>query len=39
MALVRSASVSAAQLRPILGLSPAARQAIIDFIVAVTPRL
>ena len=35
-ALVRSASISPAQLRPILGLSPAARQAIIDLIVAVT---
>ena len=36
LALVRSASISPAQLRPILGLSPAARQAIIDLIVAVT---
>ena len=36
LALVRSASISTAQLRAILGLSPAARQAIIDFIVAVT---
>jgi transcriptional regulator with XRE-family HTH domain len=36
LALVRGASISAAQLRAILGLSPAARQAIIDFIVAVT---
>ena len=36
LALVRSASISAAQLRPILGLSPAARQAVIDLIVAVT---
>jgi hypothetical protein len=36
LALVRSTSISPAQLRPILGLSPAARQAIIDFIVAVT---
>ena len=36
LALVRSASISPAQLRPILELSPAARQAIIDFIVAVT---
>ena len=35
-ALVRSASISTAQLRAILGLSSAARQAIIDFIVAVT---
>ena len=36
LALVRSASISTAQLRAILGLSPAARQAIIDLIVAVT---
>jgi len=36
LTLVRSASISPAQLRPILGLSPAARQAIIDLIVAVT---
>jgi transcriptional regulator with XRE-family HTH domain len=36
LALVRSASVSAAQLRPILRLSPAARQAVIDLIVALT---
>ena len=36
LALVRSASISAAQFRVILGLSPAARQAVIDFIVAVT---
>ena len=36
LALVRSASISPAQLRPILGLSPAARRAIIDLIVAVT---
>jgi transcriptional regulator with XRE-family HTH domain len=36
LALVRSASISPAQLRPILGLSPAARHAIIDLIVAVT---
>jgi transcriptional regulator with XRE-family HTH domain len=36
LALVRSASISPAQLRPILELSPAARQAIIDLIVAVT---
>jgi transcriptional regulator with XRE-family HTH domain len=36
LALVRSAGISAAQLRPILGLSPAARQAVIDLIVAVT---
>ncbi len=36
LALVRSASISAAQFRVILGLSPAARQAIVDFIVAVT---
>lgn len=36
LTLVRSASISTAQLRAILGLSPAARQAIIDLIVAVT---
>jgi transcriptional regulator with XRE-family HTH domain len=36
LALVRSASISAAQLRPILELSPAARQAVIDLIAAVT---
>ncbi|HEY6309719.1 MAG TPA: hypothetical protein VIY52_02780 [Streptosporangiaceae bacterium] len=36
LALARSASISPAQLRPILGLSPAARQAITDLIVAVT---
>jgi transcriptional regulator with XRE-family HTH domain len=36
LALVRSASISPAQLRPILELSPAARQAVIDLIVAVT---
>ncbi len=36
LALVRSASISTTQLRAILGLSPAARQAIIDFVVAVT---
>jgi hypothetical protein len=36
LALVRSASISPAQLRPILGLSPAARQAVIDLIAAVT---
>ena len=36
LALVRSASISPAQLRPILGLSPAARQAVIDLIIAVT---
>jgi transcriptional regulator with XRE-family HTH domain len=36
LALVRSTSISPAQLRPILGLSPAARQAIIDLIVALT---
>ena len=36
LTLVRSASISAAQFRVILGLSPAARQAIVDFIVAVT---
>ena len=36
LALVRSASISATHLRAILGLRRAARQAIIDFIVAVT---
>ena len=36
LALVRSASISAAQLRPILEWSPAARQAVIDRIAAVT---
>ena len=36
LALVRSASISTAQFRAILGLSPAARKAIIDLIVAVT---
>jgi ESX-1-secreted protein regulator len=36
LALVRSASISPAQLRPILGLSPAARQAITYLIAAVT---
>ena len=36
LALVRSASISPAQLRPILELSPAARQAVIDLIAAVT---
>jgi len=36
LALVRSANISPDQLRPILGLSPAARQAVIDLIVAVT---
>jgi transcriptional regulator with XRE-family HTH domain len=36
LALVRSASISPAQLRPILGLSPAARQAVVDLIAAVT---
>jgi transcriptional regulator with XRE-family HTH domain len=36
LALVRSTSISATQLRAILGLSPAARQAIIDFVAAVT---
>ncbi|HYB45997.1 MAG TPA: hypothetical protein VED20_01385, partial [Streptosporangiaceae bacterium] len=36
LTLVRSASISAAQLRPIPGWSPAARQAVIDLIVAVT---
>ncbi len=36
LALVRSAGISAAQLRAVLGLSPAARQAVIDLIVALT---
>ena len=36
LALVRSASISAADLRAILVLSPGARQAIIDLIAAVT---
>ena len=36
LALVRSVSISTAQFRAILGLSPAARKAIIDLIVAVT---
>jgi len=36
LALIRSTSISTTQLRAILGLSPAARQAIIDFVVAVT---
>ena len=36
LALVRSASSSAAELRVILGLSPAARQAVIDLIIALT---
>lgn len=36
LALVRSTSISATQLRAILGLSPAARQAIIDLLAAVT---
>ena len=36
LALVRSASISAAQLRAIVELSPAARQAVIDLIVALT---
>ena len=36
LALVRNTGISPAELRPFLGLSPAARQAIVDFIVAVT---
>ena len=36
LALVRSASICAAQLRAIVELSPAARQAVIDLIVALT---
>jgi hypothetical protein len=36
LALVRSVGISTAQLRAILGLSPAARQAVIDLIVALT---
>ncbi len=36
LALVRSANISAAQLRVIAGLSPAARQAVIDLIIALT---
>ena len=38
LALVRDARVSSTQLRVILGLSPEARQAIIDLIVALTVR-
>ena len=36
LALVRSASSSAAELRVILGLSPEARQAVIDLMIALT---
>ena len=36
LALVRSASICAAQLRAIVELSPAARQAVIELIVALT---
>ena len=36
LALVRSASISAAQLRAIAALNPAARQAVINLIIALT---